>query len=561
MRRTLLRLTGSLSVGAAVLALAACGGGDNGGGSTSGGGGNAGGSTAAKTGGTANFINPSFPDYLDPALSYTVDGTQAGQVAYTPLLTYKRETGAAGAQLMPGLAEAMPKVTDGGKTYTLTLRPNLKYSDGTPVKASDFEHTIQRVINLESGASPFWTGNIVGAAKYQKDGKAREDISGIETDDAARTITIHLNAPSGQFPFILAMWHGALVPSDTPFENLTKNPPPGVGPYKIIDVVPGRSYKLVRNKYWTPIPGLSSGYLDEIDFKISSNDSAAVQDVLQNRADYHSDPPAGDALLQFRQQAPDRYKNEVTNSTYYFFLNQRVKPFDNKLVRQAVAYAVDRRALQRIWGGLMQPVCNFLPAGMQGYQKINPCPYGDPTKAPNIAKAKQLIQQSGQAGAKVSAWSNDEENSRQSAEYLADVLNQIGLKASPKIISGDVYFQTVENQDTKAQIGFTDWYQDFPHPQDFYLLIDGRSIQATNNQNQGNVDDPVINKTLVDAEKKPLSEVTQQYADVDKRLIDNADVVVWGSKLIPLITSNRIDFSKVLFHPVLQTDYATFALK
>ena len=57
---------------------------------------------------------------------------------YLPLLTYAHASGAAGSKVVPALAESLPKVTDGGKTYTLTLRKGLKYSDGTPVKASDF---------------------------------------------------------------------------------------------------------------------------------------------------------------------------------------------------------------------------------------------------------------------------------------------------------------------------------------------------------------------------------------------------------------------------------------
>ena len=58
-----------------------------------------------------------------------------------------------------------------GKTYKLKLRSGLKYSDGKAVKASDFEHSIKRVLNLESGGSSFYL-SIVGAEKYIKDGKA-----------------------------------------------------------------------------------------------------------------------------------------------------------------------------------------------------------------------------------------------------------------------------------------------------------------------------------------------------------------------------------------------------
>ena len=194
------RLFGLLSVLIAAVAIAACGGGDDNSDSGDSGGGSAESAPAGRTGGEATFAYASFPDYLDPALSYTVAGWQALADTNLPLLTYKRVKGEEGATLIPALAEAMPEVTDDGKTYTLTLRDGLKYSDGSPVKANDFEYTIKRVINLESGGSSFYTGNIVGAEEYEKAGKAKGDISGITADDATRKITIKINAAERPVP-------------------------------------------------------------------------------------------------------------------------------------------------------------------------------------------------------------------------------------------------------------------------------------------------------------------------------------------------------------------------
>ena len=123
----------------AALGLASCG---SGGSSTGGGG---------KEGGTLNGTYASFPDYLDPALSYTAEGWTAMADVYIPLLTYKHAEGTEGSEVIPGLAKEMPKITNGGKTYTLFLRPGLKYSDGSPVKASDFPFAVERMFKLNSG--------------------------------------------------------------------------------------------------------------------------------------------------------------------------------------------------------------------------------------------------------------------------------------------------------------------------------------------------------------------------------------------------------------------------
>ena len=100
-----------------------------------------------------------------------------------------------GATIVPALAKDLPKVSSDGKTYTLTLRTGLKYSDGTPVKASDFKYAIKRDFLLDSPGVGFFT-NIVGADEFSKTKKG--DISGITADDATGKITIKLDEAAGR---------------------------------------------------------------------------------------------------------------------------------------------------------------------------------------------------------------------------------------------------------------------------------------------------------------------------------------------------------------------------
>src|SRR5215211_4261141 len=120
----------------AVTGIAACGGGDDNEGGGGGGGGKSGGSIRIGTVG---------PDSYDPVLMQTVQAFQPLKTAYTGLLAYKDETGKAGNELIPGVAEKLPDVSSDGKTYTFQVRKGLKYSDGTPVKASDFEVGIKQI--------------------------------------------------------------------------------------------------------------------------------------------------------------------------------------------------------------------------------------------------------------------------------------------------------------------------------------------------------------------------------------------------------------------------------
>ncbi|MFT4034348.1 MAG: ABC transporter substrate-binding protein [Patulibacter sp.] len=516
---------------------------------------------AAQAGGTLTAYWSAFPDYLDPALSYTQEGWTTLWPVYTGLLTYKHAEGTAGAELAPGLAEALPEISDDGLTYKLKLRSGLKYSDGTPVKASDFQRTIQRVLHLESGGSGYYQ-SIKGADDYIKAGKPKAPIEGIETDDDTGDITITLAKPDGQFSFYLAMDFAGLVPGTTKFDNLTDAPPPGVGPYMFSDIRGSRSWKLVRNPNFTALPNVPAAKADEIDISVVKNQRRQVEDVLADKVDLLFDAPTTDLLPRVKQEAAGRFAAEVTNSVYYYFLNQRVAPFDNAKVRQAVAYAVDPRALQRIYGGLMSPTCNFLPPDMSGFKKIDPCPYGALDGDRDLQKAKQLIAQAGAEGEQVTVWGDDLDTTKASTEYIADVLTTIGLKATPKTISGETYFQTIGNQKTKAQIGFANWFQDFPHPASFMFLVNGGTIQDTNNQNFGNVDDPEINKLIDTANQShDFAAVAAKYEEADRRLIEQADVVPIGNRELTKLTSSRVAFDAFKWHPVYQQDLTTLGLK
>jgi peptide/nickel transport system substrate-binding protein len=558
-------------VGVSSLTVAACGS-DNDSSTTSTGGGAttaAGSSTTAatpsggKTGGTLTGYYTSSPDYMDPALSYTQDGWTAMWNVYTPLLTYKHAEGAEGATLIPGLAEALPTISDDGLTYKLKLRQGLKYSDGTPVKASDFEYTIKRVLTLESGGSSFYLG-IAGAEKYLKAGKPNGDISGITADDATGDITIKLTSKNGSFSFFLAMNFAGLVPSGTPFKNQTTSPPPGVGPYKLTSSVPNRGFTLEKVPSFADfkIPEIPLGKVDKIDITVVKNQQRQTDDMLQNKVDWVLDPPPADRIREVTEKAKGRFEPYVTNSTYYVFLNQDIAPFNNEKVRQAVNFAIDKRAMQRIFGGLLAPSCNFLPPGMKGYQKIEPCPYGDPTQAPDLDKAKALIKEAGAEGAPVTVWGNDEDPSKPVTEYVADAMSQIGLKATPKIVEGSVYFQTIGNQKTKAQAGFANWFQDYPAPSNFMFLINGKSIQDTNNQNFGNVDDPEINKLIDTADANPdLDSVASDYAQADKLAVDKGYIAPYGNRELTKFVSDKVDWDSVVAQPVYQTDFSLISLK
>jgi peptide/nickel transport system substrate-binding protein len=539
-----------------MLALFGCGGGDDDDGNEGG---------QGKQGGSITISQSSQPDSLDPALSYNLTGWESMWLVYTPLLAYRHAEGTKGAELIPGVAKDLPTVSPDGRTYELTLRKGLRFSDGTPAKASDIEHTIKRVLNLESGGSAFFLG-IEGAQQYVENGKPDADIPGIKANDKTGEITIRLTEPDGTFSNVLAMNFSGLVPLDTPFENLTKDPPPGIGPYKITESVPNRQFVLEKNHRFK-IPGIPKGNVEKITVLIVKSRAREAQDVISGELDYMQDAPPPDIKPEVKSKYSDRYEEHITNSTYYLFMNTRVPPFDKKKVREAVNYGIDKPALARLFAGELAPGCSFLPPGIPGYDRaldVEDCPWGNSNEPPDLEKARQMIADAGAEGAEVTVWGNTLEPNDKVAEAYADMLNKMGLDAKPKILDSAVYYQTIGNAKTEAQTGTNEWFQDFPHPKNFFFLVDGKSIQPTNNQNQGNVDDPEITAGIAELSKEPelTDEVADRWGDLNKQLVEEGWIAPYGHTKRATFMSERMDFENCsIFHPVYYNDYSSFCLK
>ena len=163
----------------------------------------------------------------------------------------------------------------------------------------------------------------------------------------------------------------------------------------------------------------------------------------------------------------------------------------------------------------------------------------------------------------MTVWGNTDNPTPKTTEYMADVLNEIGLDAEPRIIDAGVYFQTVGNAKTKAQAGSYGWFQDIPHPANFFQLVTKIGIAPTNSINNGDINDPEINAAYDKLKQEPeLESVADQWAEADKKLIEGAYIVPWGNAKEALHLSERMDFENcALIHPLYRLDYSSLCLK
>jgi peptide/nickel transport system substrate-binding protein len=532
----------------ASIGLASCGGGDE----TSGG--------SGEKGGILNASYASFPDFMDPALSYSAEGWTAMAEVYLPLLTYKHADGEEGSEVVPALAKELPEISNGGKTYTLFLRPGLKYSDGTPVKASDFPFSIERMIELNSPGSPFYL-SIEGAEKFAETKEG--PIPGITTDDKTGEIVIDLEKPRGTFENELALMFVALLPKGTPVEDMSADPAPGAGPYMITKSQPGKSWEYKRNPYWEKangeaMPDLPAGVVDGAKVTVVRNEQSQVDDIEQGTYDWMQPPPPSSRYAEVKEKYEgSQFRVEPTISTYYFWMNTQEPPFDDVKVRQAVNYAVDDKALERIYAGQLTGSQQILPPGMPGHEEFELYPY-------DLGKAKQMIKEADPSDMEITVWTDDESPNNEAGEYFNEVLTDIGFNTTLKLLSADNYVTVIGNESTpNLDAGWLNWFQDYPHPNDFFQpLLAGESISPTNNYNFARFDDPAVNKKITELGEEQLGpEQEAAYAELDEEIMEQAPWAPYGNRTVSTFVSDAIDLDSVIFNPTFGQYLSSFEFK
>ncbi len=472
-------------------------------------------------------------DFLDPQQAYTGQSWWAMWNVYETLLTYKHVDGPAGYQLVPGLAQSLPKISSNGRVYKFTLRPGLKYSNGAKVLASDFKWAIKRGFLATGQGVGFYT-DIAGAKAYAAHPTKSGNISGIVTNNKTRSITVKLSTPRGDFLTILALLFAAPVPANTSTAILNGTIP-GTGPYRFSSFDANRGFTMVRNKYFKPTKYIPRGNPDKIDVALVGDANSATQRVINGQADYSNGAIPPDRIASAKSKG--HLVLRQTANTYYFWMNIREAPFNKLKVRQAVNYALDRAAMQKIvWGGLGQATQNVLPPTYPSYNKLTLYPH-------NVTKAKSLISSAGAKGAKVTVWTRDVSDARDAAQYYTSILNTIGLDASLNILPRSTYYSTVGNVATHAQTGWARWLEDYPHPLDWFdVLLNGNRITNTDNNNYAWYSNAKTNSEIEGLKKSQVltPAVNKRWATVEKQIMSQAPWAPWSNRVFPEFFSKKM---------------------
>ncbi len=503
---------------------------------------------AEHRGGTMKVVAHSAGGTIDPHINYTLQYWQFYQSVYDGLLKFKQANGADGFNIVPDLAETIPAPENGGKTYTFKIRKGIKFSDGRELMVKDVVASFQRIFKVSSPTSGTFYAGIVGADKCLKEPKTCTLEGGVVADEAKGTVTLNLVAPDAEIFQKLALPHAAIVPADSKAEDVGTVPLLGTGPYAITEFDPNKSFKLIRNanfKVWSE-DAQPDGYPDVVEYGFNLTDEAQTTAVENGEIDWMFDQVPTDRLAEVGTKFKDTVHVTPLTAWWYAPMNTNIPPFNNEKARQAVAHALDRNAMVKLFGGssLAAPVCQVLPPGFPGHEDY--CPYtkepGGKYNGPDLEKAKALMAESAQKGQKVTIISDDTDAGKSLGTYIQSVLNDLGFDASLKPISTNLQFTYIQNTKNKVQISLSQWYQDYPAASDFLNVLLSCASFTPGSDSSINISgfcDKTIDAQMKDAlvtERTSMDEANAKWGAIDK-------AVMTAAPNAPLLTPKLIDFT------------------
>jgi peptide/nickel transport system substrate-binding protein len=454
------------------------------------------------------------PPHLDPTAGAAA---AIDEVLYANVFEGLTRIGPSG-EVLPALADSWA-ISDDGRTYTFKLRSTVKFHDGTDFDAEDVKFSLDRARAVDS-------------TNAQKALFAAIDT--VEVVDPV-TVKVTLKQPQGSFLYNLGWGDAVIVAPESAATN--KEKPVGTGPFKFDNWAKGSAITIVRNPdYWgEPVA------LDRAEFRIVPDAASQIPALLSGDIQAIPNASIGDALPQM--QSDPRFKVVLgsTEGETILSTNNKKPPFDKLEVRQAIAHAIDRKAIiDGASSGIGTPIgSHFSPANKAYVDLTGTYPH-------DLAKAKELLKQAGlENGFSATLKLPPVPYARDGGQIIASQLRDVGI---------DLQIIPVEWADWLKQV-FTDKDYDLsivshtePNDIDIYSRKDYYF----------NYDNPAFDKVIEELNlTSDEAKRTELYKQAQKILADDAvngflfelpKIGVWDAKLEGLWENSPIqanDLTKV----------------
>lgn len=503
---------------------------------------------------------------LDPAAVQDVQSNIPMDGIYDGLVTYATY-GSNTASIIPDLA-TWTASTD-GLTYTFHLKHGIRFSNGDPLTAQDVKYSLDRMTSWDAtgsnGPSPFGSdfSDIVGYDQWFNNGKqppaSVTGLSGITTPDPY-TVVIKLTAPQAYFLNEMALPNAYIVdPAVTEKygPNLYAQHAVGTGPYMLDYWTQNKQMVLVPNPYYK---GPQKAQLKKIIFNV--NVQAATQFLLFEKGQvdmiFQPDSATYLAALNSPTLAKDYIRNK-TNAVWYLAYNVTKAPFNNVKVRQAVNLAIDRNQILKLINGRGLVETQLLPPAMPGYDTSMKGYAYDPTQA------KKLLQEAGYGNgfsitlAYTSARPFVETVMQNIQAQLAKVGITVNLHNIPET---GTYWPYTADTTNNWDLSWTDWWQDYPDPQDFmFNLGSGLSSNET-----GGWKNTQFDNLVTEADNLPASQDTKRWQLYDQAQQIWFQQAPWVPLYYPVIDAMVQPWVQpqnvnALLHPVIGPQIRLFSVK
>ncbi|TMQ07459.1 MAG: ABC transporter substrate-binding protein [Deltaproteobacteria bacterium] len=468
------------------------------------------GNTAPRDGGTLRFSVIEQVRTLDPTTGYDEMTNLATHLLFDTLVDFAP----GGLEIMPRLA-ARWTVSDDGLVYRFELRPGAAFSDGTPITAAHAGYGLERALATPDSPSAEYLADLAGA----RDVIARKATAcaGITTD-GDRTLVLTLVRRN---PALLSILTMSFATPQRPEHvaaagDQLRRRPDATGPFELVSWDEGTRLVLRRNPhYYDP----ARVHLDAIVMLENVPRDTQFQMFERGELDTAEKLAAPDYLFVMSEPAWQPYIHRLVGmNAFGSRMNVTRKPFDDRRVRQALNYALDKRHTARLLNATTVPAHGILPPGMLGRDaELAPYPH-------DVARARALLAEAGYPGGlDVDYVTTSDEETQKVAGSLQSDLAAAGVRVQIVVMSWATW-QTAVGQPGGPAFSFTSWSADFPDPVNFLdPRFHARSIKAADSTNDSFYTNPEVD-ALLDAARAELDQARRAalYRRVERILYDDA---------------------------------------
>lgn len=405
------------------------------------------------------------PDSLDP---HKAIGTSASILIYD-LFEGLVSVDARG-ELVPGAASEW-KVDATGKVYTFTLRPNLKWSDGTPLTAADFEYSLRRLMLPETAARYASFLYPIRNARAVNTGRAPPESLGVRAVDA-RTLRLELENPAPQLTELLTSVGAVAVPRHAIEKHGREWTRPGKivsnGAYALAEVSPQTLIRARRNPHYHSAASVD---IDEVVYYPIEDEGTSFKRFQAGELDIAIKFPI-DRIEQIRKQYPTQLRTAPSIGTTMLVLNHRKPPFGDARVRRALALAIDRNVLaDRILRKTALPAYTLVPAGVSRYRAPVP-DYASAPLAERQAEARGLLAAAGFGPGKPLKFTMQyftEARTRTLAVAMVSMWRAVGVHC--ELVNKDLGSVISSVRAGSYEVSLYAWFSSFDDPSTFLDIV------------------------------------------------------------------------------------------